>query len=169
MDFDTAFTVLVDPEHEGDFSDDPADPGAATRYGVSERVARAWGYTGAMKDLPLATAKQIARTEYWDPAHCDELPDGLRFDVFDTAYNTGVHEAIVLLQRAAGDLHLGTTLAVVADGVFGPQTKAVVAGCDPEWLRRAYNAARLDFYTDLPGWLHDGRGWTKRVAANLRR
>ena len=158
MTFDEAFVALIG--NEGGYSNDPADPGGETMYGVTARVARRHGYASAMKDLPIGLAKQIAKAEYWDLAHCDELPIQVRFDMFDTAYNSGVHEAIVLLQRALGG---------EADGYFGPMTKAAVAAADGTVLRRYFNAARLDFYTDLPGWSHDGREWTKRVAANLRR
>jgi lysozyme family protein len=159
MDFDAAFTALIG--NEGGYSNDPRDPGGETMWGVTARVARRYGYTGAMKDLPLATAKDIAKAEYWTPAHCDELPEALRFDMLDLAYNSGVHEAIVLLQRA-------TKAPIVADGIFGPGTQAAIADADPEWLRRAFIATRLDFLTDLPNWAHDGRGWAKRIARNLR-
>ncbi len=130
-------------------------------WGVTARVARRWGYIGLMKELPLATAKQIAKAEYWDLAHCDEIPDVIRFDHFDTAYNSGVHEAIVLLQRSLG---------IADDGYFGPETRAKCQTMGSSYYARcALAASRLEFYTDLPGWLHDGRGWAKRVAANLRR
>jgi lysozyme family protein len=160
MNFDAAFDILIDPQHEGGYSFDSADPGGETMYGVTARVAREWGYTGAMRDLPRETAKQIAHDRYWKPAHCDDVPEGLRFDLFDTAYNSGVHEGIVLLQRAAGDL---------PDGVFGPQTQAALSARDPEWLRRSFNAERLRFYVQLPTWPTFGKGWTERVATNLTR
>jgi lysozyme family protein len=159
MDFEHAFAVLIG--NEGGYSNDPADPGGETMWGVTARVARRHGYTGMMKDLPLETAKAIAKSEYWDLAHCDEITDALRFDVFDAAYNSGVHEAIVLLQRAAG---------IEADGVFGPKTEIVVTNdLMAERLRRAFNAERLDFMTKLKNWPEDSRGWVRRVAANLRR
>jgi lysozyme family protein len=158
VDFDAAFTALIG--NEGGYSNNPADPGGETMWGVTARVARSWGYTGAMKDLPLDTAKQIAKDSYWTPVHGDELPDGLRFDVFDTSYNLGVHEAIVLLQRSLGQ---------TPDGFFGPKTQAAIIASNAEWLRRAFDAARIDFYTQLPTWSDFGKGWVRRVAANLRR
>ena len=158
MDFNAAFTALIG--NEGGYSNNPADPGGETMWGITARVARAWGYMGPMKDLPLDTAKRIAKDSYWTPVHADELPDVVRFDVFDTAYNSGVHEAIVLLQRAMG---------LAADGFFGPATTAAMQSWNPEWLRRAFNAARLDFMTALDAWPTFGKGWVRRVAANLRR
>jgi lysozyme family protein len=158
MDFDAAFTALIG--NEGGYSLDPNDPGGETMYGITARVARRNGYTGGMIDLPLQTAKDIAKAEYWAPAHCDDLPTAFQFDMLDCAYNTGVHEAIVLLQRALG---------VTADGVFGPGTLEAAGKVDPETLRRTFNGARLQFYAGLPGWAHDGKGWASRVATNLMR
>jgi hypothetical protein len=42
---------------EGGYSDNAADSGGQTKYGITEEVARAHGYTGAMKDLPLSVAQ----------------------------------------------------------------------------------------------------------------
>jgi len=158
MDFDAAFTALIG--NEGRYSNDPIDPGGETMWGVTARVARRWGYTRAMKDLPLNIAKDIAKFEYWNQAHCDEVPAELRFDLLDTAYNSGVHEAIVLLQRALGG---------EADGYFGPMTAGALAAADPRVLRRYFNAERLDFMTGLKNWPEESKGWARRVAANLRR
>ena len=49
---------------EGDFVDDPADSGGATRYGVTEAVARAEGYRGPMARLPRPTAESIYVRRY---------------------------------------------------------------------------------------------------------
>ena len=57
MNFDTAFAKLLG--HEGDFSDHPADPGGATRFGITEAVAREVGYRGDMRELPVDLAKRI--------------------------------------------------------------------------------------------------------------
>ena len=56
MEFDDAFTALE--LIEGGYSNDPQDPGGETMYGITARLARAYGYTGAMRDLPLIFAQQ---------------------------------------------------------------------------------------------------------------
>ncbi|KKM08171.1 hypothetical protein LCGC14_1726580, partial [marine sediment metagenome] len=38
---------------EGDFSDDPADSGGATKWGITESVARAFGYSGRMQNMSV--------------------------------------------------------------------------------------------------------------------
>lgn len=157
--FDHAFDELL--ANEGDFVDNPADPGGATRYGITERVARRHGYGGEMKDLPLPLAKSIARTEYWDPVHGDELPGALAFQVFDACYHSGAPAAIRWLQGALGILH--------ADGIFGPATAAKLEQCLPalDKLILVFLAYRLTFMTSLSTWPVFGKGWANRIAKNL--
>lgn len=156
MNFERAFEALL--KREGDFADHPDDPGGATRYGITERVARSHGYRGDMRDLPIELAKRIARAEYWDAVRADELPDAVRFDVFDGAYHASPKQAIKWLQRAGG---------VKADGDLGPKTLLAVRLADPHLLSRRYNHHRLRFLTDLPTWPSFGRGWARRIADNL--
>lgn len=79
MNFDKAFDRLLG--HEGGFVDHPRDPGGATRWGITQRVARAYGYAGDMRSFPVTDAKRIARTDYWDAVRADEMPDAVRFDL----------------------------------------------------------------------------------------
>ena len=72
--------------NEGDYT---VDNGGPTRWGVTQAVARRWGYQGDMKVLPQETAKQIAMANYWSPFGCDFFPLPIAFQVFDTAYNGG--------------------------------------------------------------------------------
>ena len=154
MNFDTAFTRLMG--HEGKFSDHAADPGGATCWGVTERVARERGYQGDMRSLPQDFAKGVYHAGYWKPCRCDELPIGVRFAVFDAAVNSGVSQSVKWLQRAVG---------VREDGVIGPQTLAA-AQCASNLAQR-YTGQRLMFMTNLPTWGSFGKGWARRIAANL--
>jgi len=157
MDFDAAFERLIG--HEGGYSDHPADPGGKTMWGVTERVARAKGYTGEMRDMPKAWAKaNVYRPDYWDAVKADQLPEAVRFDVFDAAVNSGVGQAAKWLQRAAG---------VADDGAIGPVTLAAAAGAGPTLAPR-FNGYRLQFMADLATWPAFGRGWAKRIASNLQ-
>ena len=62
-DFNEAFDALIG--NEGGYSNNAADPGGETMWGITKRVAVASGYMGQMKDLPRETAKQIAKKNYW--------------------------------------------------------------------------------------------------------
>jgi lysozyme family protein len=154
VDFDQAFDLLLG--HEGGYVDHPRDPGGATRWGITERVARVAGYRGDMREFPVTLAKRIAKAEYWDAVRADQLPPALRYAVFDAAYNSGPTQAAKWLQRALG---------VVDDGVIGPKTLAAASAASPCALRPRMLAQRLRFMTDLATWPAFGKGWARRIAA----
>lgn len=153
MTFETAFTALMG--NEGGYSFNPADPGGETMYGVTARVARAHGYTGAMRDLPIAVAQRIAKITYWDEYQCDQFDGRIGFQIFDAAYNGG-HPAL-WLQKAAG---------VTADGRIGAQTIGAVRACDPLKIIMRFDAYRLQYLASLkmPTFAN---GWMNRIANNL--
>lgn len=156
MNFDQAFDRLIG--HEGGYSRHPSDPGGETMWGVTHRVALQEGYMGEMRNLPRDFAKQVYRKRYWDAVRADELPEVLRYSVFDAAVNSGVKQAAKWLQRAVN---------VVDDGVIGPMTiKAAQEGSLAAAIRM--NAERLDFMTSLPTWAAFGKGWARRMAANFK-
>lgn len=153
--FDQAFDALLG--HEGGYANNPADPGGETMWGVTVAVARANGYQGSMRDLPRDTAKAIYRKLYWDAVHAEELPNAIRYPLFDAAVNSGVKQAVKWLQRAVG---------VVDDGVIGPMTIAAAKASDGAAVRML--AHRLDFMTSLPAWQTFGKGWARRIASILQ-
>lgn len=108
---------------EGGYVNDPADSGGATNYGITEKTARANGYTGDMRSLPLETAKQIYRNEYLIKPGFADFPSEVAAELFDTGVNMGPATATKFLQRAINALH-GSALAV--DGKIGPATKSAV-------------------------------------------
>lgn len=154
--FDQAFARTLGAE--GGYVDDPNDPGGATRYGITERTARANGYSGPMRDLPLAKAKDIARTAFWDRYLLDDLEPAVAMQVFDFIYNSGPRPAIEALQRCCG---------ASVDGVLGPKTVLATHKVAVPTLIGRYAARRLLFLADDPKWPDYGRGWTIRVAHNL--
>lgn len=149
--FDEAFKLVVGVE--GGYSDDPNDPGGKTRWGVTEVVARANGYTGRMDQLPVSLAKQIYREGYWQKVRADELPWPLALFVFDMAINSGPPAAIRTLQR---------TLRLNEDAVLGPITLAASHKMNQDQVA-LYLADRALFYASLAGFANYGRGWLKRL------
>jgi len=154
MDFEQAFTHLMG--FEGGYSNDPNDPGGETKYGISKRAYPAVNI-GA---LTLDQAAAIYRRDYWGPAGCDAVPDTLRMDLFDMAVNSGVKAAARCLQRAVGEDE---------DGVIGPHTLQAIQSMPAPRLLARFAGERLDFMTGLPAWSNFGKGWARRIAANLRR
>jgi lysozyme family protein len=155
-DFQTC--VLRVLAHEGGYVDNPSDPGGATNYGITERVARENGYTGPMQDLSRTLAEAIYKRLYWATVHADELPAGIRFQVFDAAVNHGPARAVQWLQSAVG---------TKPDGIIGPLTLAAAAKMGGAATGLRFNAQRLAFYASLPTWPTFGKGWARRVAQNL--
>jgi lysozyme family protein len=160
MNFDDAFTRLVDPQHEGGYVNDPADPGGETKYGISKRA-----YPGEdIAGLTLDRAKQLYARDYWGPAGCDGLPDLVKYEMFDLAVNTSAPgkpaTAIKLLQRAVG---------ADEDGVMGPHTLMAAQTADPTRTLRRLEAARILYYAGLRPdlWARFGKGWAVRVANNM--
>jgi lysozyme family protein len=152
--FEDAFDTLIG--NEGGYSNNPADPGGETMWGVTARVARASGYTGPMKDLPRDTAKAIAKKLYWDPLRLDELDARVAFQIFDANYNGG--HPVIWMQGAAG---------AKVDGLIGPATIAAVQATDPLRFMLRWNALRLRYFTSLKTFGTFGKGWTNRIANNL--
>jgi lysozyme family protein len=155
MNFDDAFETLIG--HEGVYSNDPVDPGGETKYGISKRA-----YPGEdIKAMTLDRAKAIYRTDYWGPAGCDAVPDGVRFDLFDMSVNSGVRAAVKTLQRAVGEAH---------DGVLGPKTLQAIGSMPAARLVARFNGWRIVYITAQPDvwWNRFGKGLMNRIAANLR-
>lgn len=88
---------------EGDYSNNADDPGGATRWGITESVARYYGYIGPMSDLPIDRAQAIAKVAYWDVLKLDDVAfvsAPVARELFDTSYNCGVGTAGKFLQQA---------------------------------------------------------------------
>ena len=156
MDFDTAFTTLLG--HEGKYTNDPRDPGGETMWGITLAVARENGYAGPMRDMSTDVAKTIYRRKYWNVCQCDQLPELLRYVVFDAAVNSGTTQAAKWLQQVLG---------VQDDGIIGYVTLNIASHADVNVTYRKMLGKRLRFMTDLKTWDAFGKGWARRVAAQL--
>jgi lysozyme family protein len=152
--FDEAFKALIG--HEGGYVNDIRDPGGETKFGISKRAHP----KEDIRNMSLERAKAIYLADYWIPAGCDRLPPDIAFDLFDAAVNSGVRQAVMMLQEAVG---------AAQDGVVGPVTIAKAKAFDPYALRCTFNAIRLRFMTNTRVWQTFGRGWARRIANNLAR
>ena len=71
LNVDRLIDALID--REGGYVDHPADKGGPTCFGITEAVARAQGYAGAMRQLPREEAAAIYRRLYWLRPRFDEV------------------------------------------------------------------------------------------------
>ena len=120
-------------EREGDYACHPADRGGPTRFGITEAVARAHGYRGAMRELPRAAAAGIYTRLYCKRPRFDAVAvraPRIAAELFDTGVNMGPAVAATFLQRALTALNRnGKDFAdLVPDGRVGPRTLAALDG-----------------------------------------
>jgi lysozyme family protein len=120
---------LVDAliEREGGYVNHPSDRGGPTKYGITEAVARAHGYAGAMRDLPREEAAAIYKRLYWLRPRFDEVAKRsvkIAEELFDTGANMGPAVAATFLQRALSALNRDRKdyPDLVPDGRIGPAT-----------------------------------------------
>ena len=75
---------------EGDYVNNPKDKGGPTRWGITEQVARAYGYTGDMRVLPLETAVAIYRKRYLIEPGFDKIL-AMSASVGELLFDTGIN------------------------------------------------------------------------------
>lgn len=153
--------------HEGGYSRDPDDTGNWTggARGLGELKGTRWGISAAayphldIANLSADEASALYLEDYLAPMRADRFEDGVAYQLFDFAVNSGVHAACRALQRAVG---------VADDGIIGPVTLAAVARFSEATLIMRVIAERLDYMTNARTWEVHGRGWVRRVAGQLR-
>lgn len=120
-------TIAAIKKREGGFVDNPADKGGATKFGITEHVARANGYTGDMRDMPESVADAIYRQRYWTDPKFDQvalLVPAVADELVDTGVNMGPAAASKFLQRALNVLNMEAQWFpdTVVDGNVGTMT-----------------------------------------------
>lgn len=140
---------------EGGYVNNEKDPGGETSFGIAKR-----SYPNLdIRSLTRQDAIAIYRRDFWERVHGPLLPPSFAFQALDAAVNHGIDNAVRWMQSAAG---------VAPDGYFGPVTVAAIAAANPADLVLGFLAERLNFYTRLSTFGIFGRGWARRIVANLR-
>lgn len=171
--FAAAVTKIL--RHEGFFSDDPDDPGGATKYGVSLRWLRTLGSEGDFdgdgdtdRDDIWALSEADAVRLYHEKWYVAEGYGALHLvvgaKVFDLAVNMGAKPANRILQRA---VRAAGGPLLVDDGRLGPNTRNGVSACAPGDLLIAARSEAAGHYR----WLIEHRpvfekyraGWLNRA------
>lgn len=147
--------VLV---HEGGWSDHPRDPGGATMKGVTLiTYRRHFGEDKTRDDLRNISDGELEKiydSGYWHKCHCNDLPSGIDYAVFDAAVNSGPGRSAKWLQASVG---------AEQDGSIGSETLAHVQDHAPIEVIDDICDLRLDFLRVLSTWPDFGKGWGKRV------
>lgn len=145
---------------EGGWSNDAADPGGPTMYGIIQVEYDAWR---DRQKLPRQSVRKISDEDvaaiylkqYAAPLHFNDLPSGVDYTVLDYGINSGVSRGSKELQRV-----VGTT----PDGIIGLLTLAATVKADPIVVINAINDRRMAFLRGLKIFSVFGKGWTARVA-----
>lgn len=146
---------------EGGYTNNPNDRGGETNWGITEVVARAFGYTGSMKLMPKETAMGIYRERYWLQPQFDQvamIDPNIAEELLDTGVNMGPAVAGKFLQRALNVLNQDQKLFpnLTIDGGIGKMTLAAlktflqVRGSDGKTvLLRMLNAQQSVRYMEI--------------------
>jgi len=138
---------------EGNYSNNPADTGGPTRWGITEAIARAEGYTGDMRQLPQSIAAGIYLKRFWTAVHFDlvaAIAPTIAAELFDTGVNCGPATAVQLLQRALNGF-MGSGLNL--DGTILPKGATLTILGQYLAARRSQDgeAVLLELMSDLQG------------------
>lgn len=165
-DFDKAFAYLT--PLEGGYSDDPADRGGATRYGISLRFYRenVDKYAGEedIQNLTRGEARDLYYLYFWEPLSLDQLDSQpVANRVFALAVHAGLRPAVRVLQRALN--HSGWKLE--KDGVLGPKTLNAANATADNPLVQDLRLETYEFYQEILSRRTQlerfRRGWARRA------
>jgi lysozyme family protein len=155
--FDTAIEVVLEHEGYSRLTNDSADSGGATKWGISLRFLQRLGLEGDVnadgavdeadvKGLTRQQAVDFYRAHWWDRYKYDLLDDPLTaVKVFDLAINMGPSAAHRCLQRALRANHL----TVTEDGILGRKTRTAANAITGGGLAPALRSEAAGFYRGL--------------------
>jgi lysozyme family protein len=114
-------------DREGGYVNHPSDPGGATNFGITQRVARANGFQGDMRTLTKGQARNIYRREYIEKpgfTAIAEIDPIVAEEVIDSGVNAGQKRSALWFQQSLNVLNRrGKDYAdIVEDGDIGPGT-----------------------------------------------
>ena len=174
---------------EGGESDDAADRGGFTKFGVSTAFLTDIASTQAGRDvldrmgviLPVtrttirnlteSLAASLFRWQMWDTLKLDLIPLRPAVVLYDAAVNSGPRQSVKFAQRGYNAcVTYGQPLD--ADGIMGPATRKAMQQADTEKIIMSMLDQREQFYRDLvaakPSQEVFLKGWLNRVT-DLRR
>ncbi|CCG09703.1 glycoside hydrolase family 108 protein [Pararhodospirillum photometricum] len=170
-------------DQEGEFVEDPADRGGATKHGISLRYATGIGLDldgdgDVDRDdiirLTPEEAARLFRRDFFEEPGIHRLPAPLWPVLVDWAVNSGAARPLLALQQTLNaflDLRPGLYPPLVEDGRMGPKTRraaeSALALVAPAWIINAVCDRREAFYRDLvrrdPTQRRFLAGWLRRT------
>lgn len=169
--FDDALKVILIHEGGSKFTDNPNDPGGATKYGISLRFLKEQGVdidhdgdidADDVKNLTEADEERLYGAFFWAPMHCDSFAQPVASKLVDVAVNVGTRRGTILAQQAA---------CVHPDGLLGPQTIRGIIAMPPALFIENLCRMQQDFYEGIvaknPKSAEFLEGWKVRADCTL--
>lgn len=181
-DFDIAINTII--KNEGKFSDNNADKGGPTNFGISLRFLRGLGKSGDInldgvidindiKYLTLEMADNLYHHYFWDEYGYGQIKDqDIATKIFDISVNAGPGNAASIVQRAVNYIVTGIGRASEAvldvDGVLGPKSIKEINNVNPTegllvaiiLFQKMYYQKVLKKFPDQKEFIN---GWIKRA------
>lgn len=155
--FDRAISRLL--RDEGGYVNNPADPGGATRFGISHRDYPDLDISALTREQAIA----IYYRDWWLRYGYADLPATVGAKLFDLAVNMGPANAGRCLQRALR----ACEQPVADDGVVGESTRAAAAAANQPALLAAFRSEAAGYYRALAAAKRADeeflRGWLNRA------
>lgn len=153
--------------HEGGYTRNPLDRGNWTsgKVGKGELNGTKFGISAMsyphldIKNLTRGLAMDIYRESFYMSFDHIVRCNAARYQLLDYAVNSGVTQSVKALQKAVG---------AVPDGIIGPKTCHCTLVTSDQTITLLVLADRVEHMTALKSWSTFGRGWARRISANLR-
>lgn len=179
MSIDTLIDGVIG--REGRYSNNPADTGGETMWGITIATARSNGYKGPMRSMPRETAASIYRAQYVvAPGYAAIIPISaiIAEKLVDIGVNCGPAVGSMALQRLLSALNNGGRdyPDLLLDGAAGERTRSALTaflkkrGAEGErrllaGLRYVQGERYLDITEKRPANEEFFYGWLGRAAA----
>ncbi|EIZ8991648.1 glycoside hydrolase family 108 protein [Cronobacter sakazakii] len=146
---------------EGSYVDNPADRGGPTKWGITEKTARAHGYKGNMRDLSRDEAYRILEQDYWTAPGFDQVAQyslPVAFELCEAGTNIGPSVPARWLQRWLNVFNNQQAFYhdLTVDGVIGRNTLNALKTCldkrgkeGESVLVKALNCTQGDYYLEI--------------------
>lgn len=168
------YAVKVVLKHEGGLSNNKADPGGITKYGLSLRFLKNENIDDDgdgdvdlddVIHLDLSDADEIYAKFWWQKYNYNEINDlKLATKIFDSSVNMGASQCHKLLKRAINRM---VTIGVPENGVLDTHTIALINKMNAEHLLENLRLEERDFYLELverhPPLKVFEKGWLNRA------
>ena len=165
---------------EGGYVNNPLDPGGETKYGITEQVARSYGYEGQLIDLTKEQALRIYQDLYVEQpnfASVVEINPAIGHKLIDAGINVGTTRVSIWFQTILNNYsQSGVSYPrIAADGIIGQKTleayrnleavRGKVKACT--LVLKALDGLQLNYYMSLGQYNNFLIGWVDKRIQNI--